>query len=182
MVVKYCRLKALFIRLYGSLLRPHRYTRYSSADVLGSFIKRTFFMAFLREITGFQLSLFFFAFRGVFFSPGKLPKKYFPYVLVAEMFRFVAQHQAGARCEPCRHSALYRIDQGHPQGHSQAVAGRRKRHARRGLYSSNRQSRLTDIAKIKTKSPASFMSWRAFSRQRLIEATPARYGEVRSPL
>ena len=77
-----------------------------------------------------------------------------------------AAHRAGARCEPCaphRHSPLYGIDQGHPQPHSQAMAGRRKRRARRELSSSSRQSRLTDIVESNTKSRAISLSWRALS-------------------
>ena len=94
---------------------------------------------------------------------------------IAEKSRIVAEHRAGARCEPCRHSALYRIHQGHLQGHSQAVAGRSKRRAPRELYSSSRQSRLTDMAEISTKSPATVLSWKAFSRQKLIQVTLARF-------
>ena len=53
---------------------------------------------------------------------------------------------------------------------------RRKRRAQRELYSSSRQSRLTDIAEINTKSPAIFMSWRALSRQKLSSRGTARHG------
>ena len=90
-----------------------------------------------------------------------------------------AEHRPGARCEPCapyRLSPLYGIDQGHPQRHSEAMAGRGKRRASRELSGSCRQSRLTDIGEINTKSPAIFLSWMAFSRHKLFIATVARYG------
>ena len=120
----------------------------------------------------------FFMFRGFFSAPAKHLK------LLSRMAgksRIVAEHRAGARwgsCASCRHSALCRIYQGHPQGHYQAVAGRRKRRAQRELHSSSRQRLLTDIAEIKTESPAIIRSWRALLRHKLIQATLARYGEA----
>ena len=102
-----------------------------------------------------------------FFSAGKIPKIASP--RNAEKPRTIGEHRAATCCElcaPCRHSVLCRIDQGHPQG--QAMAGRRKHRAPRERCSSIRQSRLTDIAEIYTKSPAIFVSWRAFSLQKFI--------------
>ena len=79
-------------------------------------------------------------------------------------------------CAAYRHSPLYGIDQGHPQPHSQAMAGRRKRRESRELRLSSRQSRLTDVGEINTKSPAIFLSWTALSRDKLSIATLARHG------
>ena len=100
---------------------------------------------------------------------------------IAEKSSIVAELRLGALCEPCapcHYPALYRIDQGHTQGHSQAVACRRKRRAQRELYLSSRHSRLTDLAEIDTKSPAIFMSWRALSRQKLSSRGTARHGRL----
>ena len=111
-----------------------------------------------------------------FCSPGEIPKKNIS--RIAEKSRIVTEHRAGAPCEPCApspHSAQYTIEQGHPQGHSQAVAGRRKRLAQRKLYSSSQHSRLTDPAETNTKSTAIFMSRRALSRQKSSSRGTARH-------
>ena len=68
------------------------------------------------------------------------------------------------------------IDQGHPQPHFQAMAGRRKRRESRALPLSSRQSRLTAVCEINNKSPAIFLSWTALSRNKLSIATLARHG------
>ena len=73
---------------------------------------------------------------------------------IAATCHIVAQRGAGALCEPCTprcRVALCRILQGHAQGRSQAVTGRKKRRTSRELYSSRRQSRLTGIAEINTQ-------------------------------
>ena len=93
----------------------------------------------------------------------------------------VAEHRVASPCEPCapcRRPALHRTDQGNSQGHSQAVAGRRKRRAQRELYSSSRQSRLTDTAEINTKSPTIFTSLGALSLQKLSLRGTARHGRL----
>ena len=78
-----------------------------------------------------------------------------------------------------RPSPLYGINQGHPQPHSQAMTGRRKRRESRELPLSSRQGRPTDVGEINeinTKSPAIFLSWTALSRDMLSIATLARHG------
>ena len=69
-----------------------------------------------------------------------------------------------AVCGAYRHSPMYGIDQGHPQPYSQAMAGRRKCRGSRELALSSRQSRLTDVGKINSKSRAIVLSRTALSR------------------
>ena len=127
-----------------------------------------------------MISVFFSRFADFFLTPAKFLKTN---SRLAEKPRIVAEHRVGAPCEPCapcHHLSLHRIDQGHNQGNSQAMAGRRKRRAQRELYSPSRQSRFTDIAEINTKSPAIFMSCRASSRQKLSSRGTARHGRLSS--
>ena len=133
-----------------------------------------FFSSRLAETS--RIAAFYFAFCGNFISSAKYLKKN----IFADCRKTTdkTEHRAGARCEPCapyRHSALYRIDGGHPQGHSQAMAGRRKPRSSRELSLSSRQSVLTDIAEINMNSPAIFLSWRALSHHELFIALLARY-------
>ena len=90
-----------------------------------------------------------------------------------------AEHKAVTPCEPRApygHSRRNGIDQGDPQGDSPAsMVGRRKRSATRELFSSSRQSQLTDIGKIYTKSPAFFLSWSALSRHKWLAFMLARF-------
>ena len=56
------------------------------------------------------------------------------------------------------------------------MAGRRKRRAPRELYLSSRQSRLTDVGEINTKSTAVLFAWKVLWRHKLFIATLTRYG------
>ena len=57
-----------------------------------------------------------------------------------------------------------------------SMVGRRKRSATRELFSSSRQSQITDIRKIYTKSPAFLLSWSALSLHKWLAFILARYG------
>ena len=113
-----------------------------------------------------------------FSNPGKSLKPNFPYRGKVRHRRRTSGGRPCEPCAPCHHPTLHKIDQGHIQGPSQAVSGRRKRRAQRELYSSSRHSRLTDIAKINTKSPPIFMSWRACLRQKLSSRGTVRHGHL----
>ena len=94
-----------------------------------------------------------------------------------------AEHKAVTPCEPRApygHSRRKEIDQVDLQGHSQAsMVGRRKRTATRELFSSSRQSHLTDIGKIYTKSPAFFLGVVGFVAPQVVSIYAR---EVQSPL
>ena len=94
-----------------------------------------------------------------------------------------AEHKAATPCEPRApygHSRRNGIDQGDLEGPSQAsIVGRRKRSATRELLSSSRQSQLTDIGKIYTKSPAFLLDVVGFVAPQVVRIYAR---EVRSPL
>ena len=94
-----------------------------------------------------------------------------------------AEHKAATPCEPRApygHSRRNGIDQGDLEGPSQAsIVGRRKRSATRELFSSSRQSQLTDIGKIYTKSPAFLLDVVGFVAPQVVRIYAR---EVRSPL
>ena len=138
--------------------------RVGSGRVVKVVVNQTFFLRF-EEIS--RIPAFFFAFRRIFSAPAKYLKDNFPYVSRKSpaSSQNIGQAHGVSRVHRVAtwHCTRYRIDQSHPQGHAQAVAGRRKRRAQRELYASSRQSRFTDMADIHTKSPSTFISWRALS-------------------
>ena len=141
------------------------------------------------------MSFFFFAFPwkfhelqhfvsrfAVFFPPpeGTIPKK-----IIRELQTKARQSKTWGRrtvwavCAAYRHSPLYGTDQGHPQPHSQAMAGCRKRRESRELPLSSRQSRLTDVGETNTKSPAIFFVVDGFVARKVVYSYAR---EARSPL
>lgn len=97
-------------------------------------INRPFF-SFLAENS--QIAAFCFAFRGYFSASAKYRNFSFPKSQEKSHLRRTSGRRTVRAV--CAVSPLYRTDQGCPQGHSQALVGRRKRRAPRELCSSSRQ-------------------------------------------
>ena len=104
-----------------------------------------FFSRFYGKFTNFSIL---FRVLLIFFLLSKIPKHNFANCRQkARQCRTSGRRTVLTVCAAYCHSALYGIDQGHPQRHCQAMAGRRKRRASRELPSSSRQSRLTDMTR-----------------------------------